>query len=576
MKKVFTTGTFDILHYGHISLLRRAKALGDYLIVGVNVNPEGKTPFYSYEERKQILLSIKYVDEVVPLYRQEDKFSYLKHVQIFACGSEYKEYHDIERIKTFAQVVFLDRTPNISTTKEKEYLRSRERYNTICIDIDDTLCFTKNRDFENSYPIIETIKQINRFHDQGWKIILSTARGAKSCKTVEERIAKYDTITRAWLDKNGVKYDELWFGKPNADFYIDDKNLSINEFLDFQGINIPSNLERFNQFEKERMDLLESCNTGENIDIIVPWVDPNDEAWRADFNKYRQLEIDQGIQDISNVQAFGTERTRDWGVFKYWFRCVEKNCPWVHKVFLVVQRESQLPEWLNKECPKLRIVYHDEFIPEEFLPTFSTLVIETFYYRIKDLSNHFIVCNDDFYFMNPIPKDMFFEGNTLCYGETGTMSANWSNGSGVWSSIVNNTTKFLIKNICGQRSNYIHYSHLPDGRLKSYEVDFMSKYMDEIWDAMKISHFRHKKNVVPSLLFIDSMKYKGVSKKKPRIYQKSNYFELNSYTPWDSVKNREMVCLNDTKASSIKEDITRANINKFFETNFPEKSSFEK
>jgi glycerol-3-phosphate cytidylyltransferase len=143
MKKVFTTGTFDILHYGHISLLRRAKALGDYLVVGVNVNPEGKIPFYSYEERKQILSSIKYVDEVVPLYQQEDKFRYLKHVQIFACGSEYKQHYDIERIKTFAKVVFLDRTPNISTTKEKEYLRSRERYNTLCIDIDDTLCLTK-------------------------------------------------------------------------------------------------------------------------------------------------------------------------------------------------------------------------------------------------------------------------------------------------------------------------------------------------------------------------------------------------------------------------------------------------
>ena len=119
MKKVFTTGTFDILHYGHISFLRRAKALGDYLIVGVNVTPEGKTPFYSYEERKEILMSLKYVDEVVPLYRQADKFIYIKYADIFACGAEYREYDDVKHISQKTKVVFIDRTPKISTTVEK-------------------------------------------------------------------------------------------------------------------------------------------------------------------------------------------------------------------------------------------------------------------------------------------------------------------------------------------------------------------------------------------------------------------------------------------------------------------------
>ena len=167
MRKVFTTGTFDILHYGHISFLRRAKALGDYLIVGVNVNPEGKTPFYSYEERKEILLSIKYVDEVIPLYRQEDKFMYMQYVQVFACGAEYRGYHDLEHVPPSCKIEFIDRTPNISTTKEKEYLKPQERFHTLCVDIDDTISYTENRDFENSKPNIELIKKINAFHDAG-------------------------------------------------------------------------------------------------------------------------------------------------------------------------------------------------------------------------------------------------------------------------------------------------------------------------------------------------------------------------------------------------------------------------
>ena len=572
MRKVFTTGTFDILHYGHISLLRRAKSLGDYLIVGVNVNPEGKTPFYSYQERKEILMSIKYVDEVVPLYKQEDKFLYLKYVDVFACGSEYREYHDIPMIEKIVKVVFLDRTPNISTTKEKEILRPKERFNTVCVDIDDTISFTTNRDFENAEPNQPMIDKINAFHNAGWKIILATARGAKSCKTIEERIKKYDKITRKWLKKHHVEYDELIFGKPNADFYIDDKNISINEFLDFK-IEKICPLEDVVTVE----ETYQNIDSGDKIDIIVPWVDENDKEWREDFEYYRQLEIDQGIQNANNIQAFGKERIRDWGAFKYWFRGVEKNCPWVNKVFLVVQRDTQVPEWLDRTNPKLRIVYHHEFIPKHLLPTFNTLVIETYYYRIPDLSNHFIVCNDDFYFLKPIPQDLFFKDGICQYGETGTRSRIWGNGNNVWSGIVNNNTRFIEQYIIkGVRLKYIHYSHLPDGRVKEYDMNFMSKYYAEIDAAMSISKFRHPKNLIPSLLFIDSMKYQGYSKLNKEVYQNSCYKELTGGIDYNSLENKQMVCFNDTAASNSNYDYIKTKLLAFLEKKFPEKSSFEK
>lgn len=229
--KVFTTGTFDVLHYGHINILKRAKELGDYLIIGLNVTKNGKETYYSYEERKKMLEAIKYVDEVVPIYKQEDKYKYIDNVDIFAIGSDYIGYDDMEEIEKRVKVVYIDRTPNISSTQVKRYLSDNTQYKTIVVDIDDTISFTYNRDFDNSVPNQQVIDKINKLYDDGWKIILFTARGGKSCKTLEQKEAKYRELTERWLKRHNVKYNELMFGKPNADYYVDDKNISIDEFL---------------------------------------------------------------------------------------------------------------------------------------------------------------------------------------------------------------------------------------------------------------------------------------------------------------------------------------------------------
>jgi len=228
---VMTTGTFDVLHYGHIRLLKKARDMGNFLIVGLNEKKNGKDTYYSYEERLEMLNSIKYVDKVVKISKQEDKFKYLELVDIFVCGEEYKDYPDIKEIEKYCKVVFVERTPNISSTQVKEHLLEA-KYKTIVVDVDETLCIVENRDFVNAKPIQEVIDKVNEYYDNGYKVIISTARGQKSCKTPEEMDKKYREVTENWLKEHNVKYHSLEIGyKKNADMYIDDKAVTPDEFV---------------------------------------------------------------------------------------------------------------------------------------------------------------------------------------------------------------------------------------------------------------------------------------------------------------------------------------------------------
>lgn len=123
MKRIITYGTFDLLHYGHINLLRRAKELGDYLIVGLSTNKfneiKGKKCYFSYEERKKLLEAIRYVDLVIPEDCWEQKIQDIKEykVDIFVMGNDWEGKFDF--LKDYCEVIYLERTPEISTTKIK-------------------------------------------------------------------------------------------------------------------------------------------------------------------------------------------------------------------------------------------------------------------------------------------------------------------------------------------------------------------------------------------------------------------------------------------------------------------------
>lgn len=128
MKRVITYGTFDLLHYGHINLLRRAKELGDYLIVvlssdELNWNEKRKKCYFSYEKRKMLLESVRYVDLVIPENSWDQKKSDVHeyHIDTFVMGDDWEGKFDF-LINEGVEVIYLPRTPEISTSQIKKDL----------------------------------------------------------------------------------------------------------------------------------------------------------------------------------------------------------------------------------------------------------------------------------------------------------------------------------------------------------------------------------------------------------------------------------------------------------------------
>ena len=137
MKRVLTYGTFDLLHYGHINLLRRAKALGDYLVVAVSTDDfneiKGKKAYHNYETRKLMLEAVRYVDLVIPEENWEQKIDDVKKydIDIVVMGSDWAGSDRFDYLKEYCEVVYLPRTEGVSTTQIKEELSLQEPHNGI-------------------------------------------------------------------------------------------------------------------------------------------------------------------------------------------------------------------------------------------------------------------------------------------------------------------------------------------------------------------------------------------------------------------------------------------------------------
>ena len=331
------------------------------------------------------------------------------------------------------------------------------------------------------------------------------------------------------------------------------------------------------------------------IDFVILWVDGNDPEWQSEKSKY-----DSNINDDSNL----TCRYRDWGLLPFWFRGVEKFAPWVNKIHFVTW--GHIPEFLNLNNPKLNIVEHTDFIPNEYLPTFSSHAIELNIHRIPELSEKFVYFNDDMFILRNMDEKSFFNGDIPCtyggevplifQGDTGIWQHAAVNGMGVINSHFNK--KDQLKSF---KKKYISSSYRWQDNIRTFVLgklfpdnfsgfknlhapaSYLKKTYEEVWEAEKdllnktSSHkFRSADDVNQWLML-----WWQIASGNFIPYNTDNLVCTVNETTLDFVCNairkqsNDMICVNDGATEAGFQHLSEE-LNSAFQTILPEKSSFEK
>ena len=327
-----------------------------------------------------------------------------------------------------------------------------------------------------------------------------------------------------------------------------------------------------------------------DIDFVLLWVDGNDINWQKEKNMYSNL------QNGDNKD----NRYRDWNNLQYWFRGVETFTPWVRKIHFITW--GHIPKWLNTNNPKLNIVNHKDYIPKDYLPTFNSNVIELNIHRINELSENFVLFNDDMFITKNIGEELFFRNNLPC--DCAVMDAisisedfSYTIANNLFiinryfekkSCIKNNINKwfclkykrFLYKNLVLYPWNYFtgfHNFHIPISHKKSVFKEVWNKEFSML-DSVCKNKFRTK-NDISHWLF----RYWNLVNGKftPRDCTITQYFELKNNCDINSILNNiknqkySLICINDSVSEYNFFEEYSTQIIDAFNTLLPNKSSFE-
>ena len=328
----------------------------------------------------------------------------------------------------------------------------------------------------------------------------------------------------------------------------------------------------------------------DKIDFIMLWVDDNDPMWQESYCKYAK-------------ETYGktkSPRFRDWGTLKYWFRGVEKYAPWVNKIFFITC--GHYPQWLNINHSKIRFLKHEDYIPQEYLPTFNSHTIELNFNRIEELSEKFVYFNDDTFIINKVMPNRFFRNGLPC--DMGVLNGIQPHFDSL-GYILNNDVSFINK-YCNKKeslrknfskwftpkygfkllrtialSGYERYTGFMDPHLPN---SFLKRTLQEVWntndpilDLTCQSRFRNYNNINQYVF-----RYWQLTNGNffPIDVSKDSYSfsEMNDEIFEYAIKmilerGKDIVCINDGNLGDF-ESCKQRLINAF-ETILPEKSTFE-
>lgn len=333
----------------------------------------------------------------------------------------------------------------------------------------------------------------------------------------------------------------------------------------------------------------------EKIDFVLLWVDGNDPAWQEEKKKY-----DNGK---TKNYANGIVRYRDWDNLKYWFRGVEKFAPWVNNIYFITW--GHLPEWLNTKNKKLKIINHKDYIPQKYLPTFSSNPIELNIHRINELNEHFVLFNDDTFIINNVKKEDFFKNGLPCdnYNEV-----NWdsSNEDKLFADMLKNNYRILNKyynkrkTIFGSPMKYLNIKYGLKRNLQTIKTTltkkefvginnnhisqpFLKSYFEKLWkeeyevlDKTSSNKFRNNQDVTEYLI-----RYFQLLDKKfiPRDFKLGKFFtvSLNNDKIIKAIESQKykVICINDSN-DKIDFEKSKIEINNSLDKILNKKSSFEK
>lgn len=334
-----------------------------------------------------------------------------------------------------------------------------------------------------------------------------------------------------------------------------------------------------------------------DIDIVIMWVDGSDPQWLKEKAKYRNDSF--SVDDAIN-------RYRDWDNLQYIFRGIEQFMPWVNRVHLITW--GHLPNWLNHENDKLNIVRHEDFIPNECLPVFNANPIEINLHRINNLSDKFILFNDDMFVVRKVSRSIFFSKDGLPREQVAPVTLNSLSTADVMSHILLNNNAIMNQEYKPHRlSMQVWYKmfsprnglesllrsllllpfslravqspdipHMPSPFLKRTFVEVWSKYPESMMQTSR-SKFRSITDVNQYLFKqwqIMSNSFKPLNIKKYSRYVSNFPQDLPRLASAFSNRRCKLLCINDNSVEGDFE-VIKHEVNTYLNKRLPNKSSFE-
>ena len=345
-------------------------------------------------------------------------------------------------------------------------------------------------------------------------------------------------------------YSENLLAVKSYGIILKDKNVFIENYNDLLSeYNI---IKRIISLNKNTTKALIIENN--KIDFVFPYVTTRDPYWKELYNSY--------LSGKESNFSIGINRFRDDGLLKFLFRGLEKYLPWINRVHMIVMCKSQIPKWVNTD--NVHIIYHDDFIPKKYLPSFSSSLIETFLPFLPSVEERFIYGNDDLIPCRYLEKNFFFRGNIPIYN---------LNFRDIKDTACGDPLRINAFNlILGKKQNkrVVYTQHSTVSYKMSWIKNCFKKYEKTILNSL--SRFREDKNFNQYLYsFYQMMEYTILN-----IPSKIGLYDINTENIDIIIKKNfsdyDFVCLNDEIESGKKEWLK---IRKKLKTLFPKKSKYE-